>query len=64
MTVREFLQNNNISLDSEIYIRIATYDTDNDIYYQDFPITDITSENNNSYLNSTDLNNYEAGWIM
>ncbi len=66
MTVREFLNNNEISLDDEIVIEVDTGDYDGEGYVctQEFPITQIFKTHNKVALWSDKLNAYIYDFII
>lgn len=67
MTVREFLNNNEISLDDEIIVNVSTGDYDEEGYIstQDFRITSrYKTYNNKIALCSTELDTYINDFIM
>ena len=66
MTVREFLNNANVSLDDEIMIEVRTTEDGLD-YYQRFPIKYIYKDNdddNTIGLSSSFLDNYINEFIL
>lgn len=66
MTVREFLNNANVSLDDEIMIEVETTEEGYD-YYERFPIEYIYKDSNNDNtigLSSNLLNKYINEFIL